>query len=71
MNTANESTTKTRRLKVYYGHHANSFKPHPFIRLAGKYLSVFDFKIGDEVEVMIEAGRIVITKLSSNETQNA
>jgi len=53
---------KIRRLKVYYGHHGN-YTQHPVIRLGGKYLSLQDFKIGDKVEVTLEPGRIVITKL--------
>ena len=52
-----------RRLKVYYGHHSNSYGQHPVIRLAGKYLSKLDFKIGDTVEITMELGRISITKL--------
>jgi hypothetical protein len=55
--------TKKRRLKVYYGHHGNSYRQHPVIRLAGKYLSKLDFKIGDTVEITMELGRISITKL--------
>ena len=53
----------TRRLKVYYGHHSNSYKQHPVIRLAGKYLTKLDFKIGDMVEITLEQGRISIVKL--------
>jgi antitoxin component of MazEF toxin-antitoxin module len=71
MNELLPTATKTRRLKVYYRHHGNSNEPHPFIRLAGKYLSGFNFEIGDNVEVAIEAGRIVITKVQPNESQNA
>jgi hypothetical protein len=55
--------TKKRRLKVYYGHHGNSYKQHPVIRLAGEYLKNSDFKIGDTVEITVELGRINITKL--------
>jgi hypothetical protein len=58
----NTSITK-RRLKVYYGHHGNSYRQHPVIRLAGKYLSKLDFKIGDTVEITMELGRISIEKL--------
>jgi hypothetical protein len=58
-----KAIVKTRRLKVYYANHSNSNKPHPFIRLAGKYLSLFDFKIGDVVEINMEQGQISITKL--------
>jgi hypothetical protein len=54
---------KKRRLKVYYGHHSSSYRQHPVIRLAGKYLSNLDFKIGDTIELTMELGRISITKL--------
>jgi len=60
----------TRRLKVYYGHHGNSRKAHPYIRLAGKYLEKFDFKIGDEVEITMEANCIFISKLQQNRTNS-
>jgi hypothetical protein len=53
----------TRRLKVYYGHHSNSYKPHPYIRLAGKYLTMFDFKIGDFIELDLDDGLIIITRV--------
>lgn len=56
------STVKKRFLKIYYGHHSNSYKQHPVIRLAGKYLSAMDFKIGDKIEVTIEKNHIVIKK---------
>ena len=62
--------TKIRKLKVYPGHHGNAFKPHPFIRLSGKYLSRFDFKIGDEVTVTLEPGRIVISNEKTDKTSN-
>jgi hypothetical protein len=58
---------KTRRLKVYYGHHAN-YPRHPVIRLGGNYLTLQDFKIGDLVEVTLEAGRILITKIPSEKS---
>jgi hypothetical protein len=52
----------TRRLKVYYGHHSNSFKPQPMIRLLGSYLAKADFKIGDMIHITLEKGSINITK---------
>ena len=54
------STTRT--LKVYYGYHGPPYTKHPFIRLAGKYLTEMGFAIGDEIEVCIEQHRITITK---------
>ncbi len=59
----NFNATKTRRLKVYYGHQGNSYKRLPVIRLSGKYLTVQGFKIGDMVEVTMNAGQILITKI--------
>lgn len=40
-----------------------TYKKHPFIRLSGKYLQKSDFNVGDKIEVTLETGRIVITKL--------
>lgn len=57
------SATKTRRLKVYYGHHSNSYKQHPVIHLAGKYLKIQGFKIGDMIEVNLTNRQILITKI--------
>ena len=65
------SASVTRRLKVYYGHHGKTYKRHPVIRLAGKYLSTLDFKIGDMVEVTVESGRIVITNTCERETTDS
>ena len=59
-----------RRLKVYYGHHGNSYKQHPVIRLAGKYLSKPDFEISDTIEISMELGRISITKLPNFKAKN-
>jgi hypothetical protein len=59
----NFNPAKTRRLKVYYGHQGNSYKRLPVIRLSGKYLTVQGFKIGDMVEVTLNAGQILITKI--------
>ena len=55
--------TKKKQLKIYYAHHGNSLRRHPFIRLSGRYLVPFGFKIGDVVEVTIKAGIILITKV--------
>jgi hypothetical protein len=60
---------KPRRLKVYYGHHGNSYLRHPVIRLAGKYLTQSDFKIGDLIEITIEQNHILISKLPQTETK--
>ncbi|HUI28973.1 MAG TPA: SymE family type I addiction module toxin [Candidatus Acidoferrales bacterium] len=51
--------------KVQYGHYEDkAAKPHPVIRIAGKYLERFGFNIGDVVEVEIADGRIMVQKLS-------
>lgn len=57
------SANKKRILKVYYGHHGNSYKQHPVIRLGGDYLTQMEFKIGDAIEISMQLGQIIITKL--------
>jgi hypothetical protein len=55
---------ETKRLrKVYHAYYPGNKDPHPVIRIAGKYLSGIEFDIGDMVEVVMEPGRIVITKV--------
>lgn len=55
----------TKKLKVYYGFYEKSKKKHPFIRLKGFYLARSGFKIGDEINVTIDANQIVITKVKN------
>ncbi|HUI29700.1 MAG TPA: SymE family type I addiction module toxin [Candidatus Acidoferrales bacterium] len=51
--------------KVQYAFYEDKLaKPHPVIRIAGKYLERFGFRIGDTVEVEIADGRIMVQKLS-------
>jgi len=61
----NESSNVRRQnQKVYYKHHdyeGGYFHPH--IRIAGKYLTEFDFNIGDLIEVYVTKGKITITKV--------
>ena len=60
-----DSSARIKVQKVYRGYQKRSryvLKEHPIIRLSGIYLSDFDFKIGDKIEVSTEKGRIVITK---------
>ena len=71
MSNGNVTPTKTRRLKVYYGHHGNSYQRHPVIRLGGKYLSLLDFKIGDMIEIKMERDSILITKLPRAENKSS
>jgi hypothetical protein len=55
---------KPRRRKVYYAFYDHEGgRPHPVIRLGGKYLEAFGFKVGDSIDVTLDFGRIVITKV--------
>ena len=57
------SAKTTRRLKVYYGHHGSNYKRHPVIHIAGKYLAQVGFKIGDEIEISMEANLLTVKKV--------
>ena len=47
--------------KVHYGHYDSEFgRPHPVIRLGGKYLEEYGFMIGAPIDVNVEAGVITI-----------
>ncbi len=49
--------------KVYYGHYDYEARdPHPLIRLKGKYLTRFGFKIGDIIKIYLEKDKITILK---------
>jgi hypothetical protein len=61
------SVSKKRTLTVYYGYHGRSYKRHPVIRLAGKYLSLLDFKVGDKIEITLEPNLILINKLQQEQ----
>ena len=62
-NGSKNCSNKTKRLKVYYGsHHGSKYSRHPVIRISGKYLRDFGFKIGDTIEVKLSEGRIEISK---------
>ena len=63
------SGSKKRTLTVYYGYHSNSYKRHPVIRLAGKYLSKLDFKIGDKIEITMEQNHILISKMQQEQNK--
>jgi len=63
-NNNNVCEVKTRKLKVYYAAYQNTpHSHHPFIRVAGKYLLDFGFKIGDTLELTLSTGQIVIRKV--------
>ena len=54
---------KTR--KVQYGYYEDkAAKPHPVIRIAGKYLERFGFRIGDAITLEIEDGTIMVRRLA-------
>ena len=60
---------KTR--KVQYGYYprgpfveTKAAKPHPVIRIAGRYLEKFGFRIGDAITVEIADGRIMVQRLA-------
>ena len=38
----------------------------PMIRLSGKYLTTFEFNVGDNYEVILEKGKITIVKMVHN-----
>ena len=46
----------------YYDY--ESGHPHPYIRLGGKYLEDFGFKIGDSFTLNLEPDRITLIKTS-------
>ena len=57
------SNLNTRRLKIQYGNYANSYRRFAVIKLAGHWLSDFDFHIGDSIELRPEKGEIRILKV--------
>ncbi len=66
-----ESSGFRKLRKVQYGFYPSMTlmgekpsKPHPVIRIAGKYLERFGFKIGDAIEVEIDDGRIMVRRLA-------
>ena len=64
-----DGNKEMRRLrKVQYAFYEDKLaKPHPVIRIAGKYLERFGFRIGDVVEVEIADGKIMVRKLAEPE----
>ena len=50
-----------RSRKVYYGHYDHELnRPHPVIRLRGKYLEAYGFMVGAPIDVRFENGVITI-----------
>ena len=65
MNSEDRFTPNSKRqMKVSYTHDLRTGK-FPNIRISGKYLTDFDFEIGDTIELKVEMGRITITKVSA------
>jgi Toxin SymE, type I toxin-antitoxin system len=54
---------RTTRHTVSYLHAKGSGKRMPMIRLRGRYLSDFNFNVGDTVELTVTENAITITKL--------
>lgn len=53
-----------RKQKISYRRYGyECLREHPFIRIGGKYLEGFDFKVGDFIEVNVEKGKITLSKL--------
>lgn len=46
----------------YYG--ADFDNAHPMIRIRGKHLATLGFHVGDTIEVQLEFGRIIISKVN-------
>ncbi len=47
--------------KVHYGHYDSEFgRPHPVIRIGGKYFEEYGFMIGVSIDVRFETGVITI-----------
>jgi hypothetical protein len=51
------------RRKVFSEYYDSEFgKPHPMIRMRGKYLADLGFNVGDAIDVRLDFGRITISK---------
>lgn len=62
----NEAESRKRNLKVHYGYYEfDKNGRHPMIRIKGKYLSRFDFNVGDLIVVSINKGHIIIQKVEN------
>ena len=62
------ASANKRRLKIYYGYNGKSNKKLPYIRLCGDYLSQMNFKIGDEIQIIVEQNHIFISKVLPKQT---
>jgi hypothetical protein len=52
--------------KVYYEYQGSiPHSPHPNIKIAGKYLELWGFQIGDTIKVVFAQGKIIIEKINS------
>ena len=54
---------RTKERKMQYGfHHTDQQKPHPEIKIGGRYLEDAGFSIGDKVTVVVTENAIIIHK---------
>jgi hypothetical protein len=52
--------------KVYYGYYNNNDSgPHPVIRLGGKYLEDYGFRVGECINIKMELNQITIKKINT------
>ena len=54
---------KNRRLKVYGQSNGYNYKDVPTIVLKGKWLEAAGFEIQDQLQVIVECGKILIKKV--------
>ena len=55
--------------KIYYLFQGKDYVP--LIRISGKYLSAYDWNIGDRIELTLSRGEITIHKLSNNQEERS
>ncbi len=70
-NTANNNHRRIPRSRTVSSRHYDyeSGLPHPYIRLGGKYLEDFGFKIGDEFTLDLKTDCITLMKVCSISTE--
>ena len=62
---------RTSERKVQYGfHNTEQRKPHPEIKIGGRYLETAGFHIGDTVIVYVTHNEILIRKSDKAETED-
>lgn len=58
----NSGMKPKRERKVYYAHYEKNAERHPVIRIGGKFLEIFGFRIGESISIEYEPEKITITK---------